>query len=41
MGHDARADKNFERAKGEIPGPGNYDLSSVAFNHKRPRFHMG
>ena len=41
MGLDKRADKNFEKAKGEVPGPGNYELESVAFDHKRPRFHMG
>jgi Sperm-tail PG-rich repeat len=41
MGQDQRADKNFEKAKGTVPGPGNYELESVAFDHKRPRFHMG
>ena len=41
MSKDRRADKNFEKAKGTVPGPGNYELDSVAFDHKRPRFHMG
>ena len=41
MGLDKRADKNFEKAKGEVPGPGNYELTPVAFDHRRPRFHMG
>jgi len=41
MGHDKRSDKNFEKAKGTVPGPGNYEIDPVAFDHKRPRFHMG
>ena len=41
MSKDTRADKNFEKAKGTVPGPGNYEIDPIAFDHKRPRFHMG
>lgn len=41
MGTDLRVDKNFEKAKGQVPGPGNYNIKSAAFQYDRPRFHMG
>jgi len=41
LGKDRRVDKNFEKAKGTVPGPGNYEIDSVAFDYKKPKFHMG
>jgi hypothetical protein len=35
-------DKRQERQKRNFnPGPGNYNLRSMAFSYEKPRFHMG